>query len=79
MTDNEQHLARMRALHTIEKARLAHLPDPVTGVMDALKEAIDDRALLLARLASERQVDSAEYARVKDQLRRWDAAWRRNR
>lgn len=79
MNRNETLLARMQALCAIEHAKLAHLPPPVEGVMMALKEAIDERAAVMVRLASEGRVESAEYRNVEDQLRKWNAAWRRNR
>lgn len=73
---NEQARARMHALFAIERAKLAHLPHPEEGVMQALKEAIDERAAAMVRLAFEGRVESAEYRVAENQLRRWNAAWR---
>lgn len=76
---NEQALARMHALCAIGRAKLAHLPHPEEGGMQALKEAVDERAVAMVRLAFEGRVQSAVYRNAECQLRRWNAAWRRNR
>lgn len=76
---NEQSLARMHALRAIQRAKLAHLPPPEEGVMQALMEAIDERAAAMVRLAFDGRVESAEYRNAESQLRRWHSAWRRNR
>lgn len=72
-------LAKVCRECAIERAKLAHLPLPEEGVMQALKEAIDERAATMVRLAFDGRVESAEYRNAENQLRRWNSAWRRNR
>jgi len=79
MSPNHRVLASIVAACAIDKAKRAHLPTPVAGVMDALEEAIEERRIDMARLALQGRVDSTEYRRAQEQLIRWDAAWRRNR
>jgi hypothetical protein len=78
-TRNQETLARLQALCAAEEARFAHLPSPEHGAMDALKEAIDERAAEMGRLASAGRAESNEYAQAESQHQRWDFAWRRNR
>ena len=79
MTRNQALLANLTAICAISKAKVAHLPSAEHGVMSALEEAILERKAAVARLLVLGQFSSLENRQAKDQLRRWESAWKRNR